>query len=146
MAGDEDELNADDQFDLEELNFSAQAEFEMFEAYTSDEKEQAKAEIEAYFESEQKLLEHNFFLSVGYDAYGLENFLMFPSQLKSLEASKQNELREELKKVLEFNTRRTRRWQIVYFYGDDDDDDFETFYEKEKLYETKSFNDQKSYF
>ena len=82
----------------------------MFEAYTADEKEQAKAEIEAYFESEQKLLEHNFFLSVGYDAYGLENFLMFPSQLNSLEASKQNELREELKKVLEFNTRRTRRW------------------------------------
>ena len=113
----------------------------MFEAYTADEKEREKAEIEAYFENEQKLIEANFFLSVGYDAYGMENFLMFPSQLKSLEASKQNELREELKKVLEFNTKRTRRWQIVYFYGDDDNDDFETFYEEQKLYETKSFND-----
>ena len=55
-------------------------------------------------------------VSVGYDAYQIENFLFIPKNLKSLKKAERKRMLGLLHQSIKFNSEiRKRDWQIIFF-------------------------------
>ena len=95
----------------------------VYEDYTGQTRagQEFQVQVDAYLKSEELLTEAHVFVNIGYDAEQIENFLLFPENLRKLDSEKRELVTKALQESLLFNaTVRKRDWQIVYFGFDDD--------------------------